>query len=268
MPAPSGLTRKIHDRLSAIVAQGPDAAGLEKALRLLAMWRATVLENTHRTRDGLVVAAGPFAGMTMPVAATEGAGLPRRLGCYEASLSPAIEALIARAPALVLDIGCAEGYYAVGLARRLPGTRVCAHDTNPAAREACAALAAANAVSARVSVGGEVTAADLAICGQMRTAIICDIEGAEDGLLDPARAPALAGADILVECHDCWHPGLSDRLAARFDASHRVSRLDRSVDPAALPGWAAELSDLDRLLMLWEWRQGPTPWLWMEARRS
>jgi hypothetical protein len=27
-----------------------------------------------------------------------------------------------------------------------------------------------------------------------------------------------------------------------------------------------ELSDLDRLLALWEWRSGPTPWLWMEAQ--
>ena len=33
---------------------------------------------------------------------------------------------------------------------------------------------------------------------------------------------------------------------------------------AALPAWMEELPDLDRLIALWEWRSGPTPWLWMQ----
>ena len=52
---------------------------------------------------------------------------------------------------------------------------------------------------------------------------------------------------------------------ARFAATHRITQIDRKLDDAALPDWMEELSDLDRLLALWEWRGGPTPWLWLEA---
>jgi len=33
-----------------------------------------------------------------------------------------------------------------------------------------------------------------------------------------------------------------------------------------LPGAVLQVvCDLDRLIALWEWRTGPTPWLWMQA---
>ena len=43
-----------------------------------------------------------------------------------------------------------------------------------------------------------------------------------------------------------------------------VPPLPGQTSDSALPDWMAEMSDLDRLLALWEWRTGPTPWLWME----
>jgi isocitrate dehydrogenase len=56
----------------------------------------------------------------------------------------------------------------------------------------------------------------LGVIGTGPALILCDIEGAEDSLLDPVAAPALAHADILVEAHDGMRPGLSARLAERF----------------------------------------------------
>lgn len=32
------------------------------------------------------------------------------------------------------------------------------------------------------------------------------------------------------------------------------------------PDRTEALGDLDRLLMLWDWRSGPTPWLWLESK--
>ena len=115
-------------------------------------------------------------------------------------------------------------------------------------------------------IGAEVTPADLALCQVARTFLPCDIEGAEGALLDPAKAPALTEADILVEVHDALHPGLLATLTARFAPTHRVTRIERSLRPDLLPDWAEGLSDLDRLLLLWDWRATPTPWLWMERR--
>ncbi len=52
----------------------------------------------------------------------------------------------------VLNIGCPEGYYAVGMARHMPATRVLAFDLNPVAQQTCVVLAAKNDVAKRVQV--------------------------------------------------------------------------------------------------------------------
>jgi hypothetical protein len=250
--------------LQALVAGKPDTAKLALALRLLAKWRSRLIENTLRHRDGTTVLSGPFKGMAYDIAAAEGAYVARLLGSYERSLAPVIEDIIAAGYPLVIDIGCAEGYYAVGLARRMPQTLVLARDDNPQAKELCAALALANGVGDRVQVGGRFRHADFAICNNQPTVVICDIEGAEAALLDPTRAPGLLVADILVEVHETTHPGLLDELTDRFTRTHVVTRIDRKLDDSALPDWMESLSDMDRLLALWEWRAGPTPWLWMQ----
>jgi hypothetical protein len=225
-----------------------------------------VLANTLAVLGQGVIATGPFAGMRYPMQASEGGRAPRLLGTYEASLHPVIETVIARAYAQVLDIGCAEGYYAVGLARRMPETVVHARDRESRARKLCAELARANGVEAQLRIGPEVTHADLACCSDAPTFILCDIEGGEATLLDPVLAPGLADADMLVEVHEGMRPGLLSALSDRFKPTHRITRIDRSLRADLLPAWAERLSDLDRLLLLWEWRATPTPWLWMERR--
>jgi hypothetical protein len=263
---PTDLTRAVDAGLARLAAAPPGPDRLAAQLRHLAKWRSVVIANTLIAKGGTRVTHGPFAGMDYPVAASEGARAPRLLGIYEASLHPIFETVIARAPAQVLDIGCAEGYYAVGLARRLPDSLIHARDTDPKAQALCTSLAQTNGVADRLRIGGEVRHADFAFCEAAPTFILCDIEGAEGDLLDPTLAPALTRADILVEVHEGMRPGLLATLTQRFAPSHRVTRIDRTLRPDLLPDWAETLSDLDRLLMLWEWRASPTPWLWMEAR--
>jgi hypothetical protein len=263
--APKSLTETTHSALSEILAEPPSADGLNRALRLLAKWRGQLVANTIQHRDGPLVQGGPFAGMSYATRTTEGARAARILGGYEASLAPVIEEIVAGPYRTVVDIGAAEGYYAVGLARRMSGVRILARDASEGARAACRSLAIENGVLDRIDIGGLFAAADFAAL-EGPVVVICDIEGAEGALLDPALAPALRGADILVECHDASHPGTSDLLAARFAASHEVIRIGRRLAPEVLPAWMESFNDLDRLLALWEWRAGPTPWLWMRAR--
>lgn len=264
-PPASGLTQAVTRDLKAMLDGPPDAARLNNALRLLAKWRAQVLENTFAAHEGRVVHSGPFAGMNYDVKATEGAGMARLLGCYEASLAPIFEQIITRAYPVIMDIGCAEGYYAVGLARRMTQAQIHAHDTNPKAQETCRTLAQMNGVADRVQVGGTIGHSDFDRCEAQKTLVLCDIEGAEAQLLDPVAAPGLVQADILVEVHDCFDVGLSDRITKRFATTHRIERIGRQTDTSALPDWMENLSDLDRVLAVWEWRMGPTPWLWMQA---
>lgn len=259
----SPLTRTTTDALHKILEAPADPARLGQALRLLAKWRSEVVANTLLHRCGSKVLSGPFAGMEYPVRASEGARAARLVGSYEAALAPVIEEIVAGGYDLVIDVGCAEGYYAVGLARRMPQARVLAQDADPRAQALCRALAEANGVAERVTVGGRLDHGGFDLCRDQRSVVICDIEGAEVDLLDPERAKGLVAADILVECHDGMQAGVADLLAARFAASHRVRRIGRRLSDAGLPDFAESWSDLDRLLALWEWRSGPTPWLWM-----
>jgi hypothetical protein len=240
---------------------------LANLFRLLAKWRQAHHDAMLWRMCGGKVMAGPFAGMLFTDRSTHGCHAPKLLGCYEAELHPVVEAIVATPYQVIVNIGCAEGYYAVGLARRMPQVRVIARDTDPAGQAAIHKVIAANALGERITVGGLFEAADFASIGTGRTLVICDIEGGEDELLDPQQAPALAGFDLLVEAHDVVKPGLAQRLADRFAATHDVERIEPEPLSRSLPPAFATLGDLEQMMLVWEWRTGPTPWLWMKARR-
>jgi hypothetical protein len=264
--APSPLTLAVTETLRRIAAAPADPARLAEALRHLAKWRSELIANTLEERSGTEVLSGPFRGMKYPVRASEGSRTARLIGAYEASLAPVIEEIATKRYKLVVDVGSAEGYYAIGLALRLPLARVMARDENPKAQALCRSLAEINGVADRVEIGGRMDHAGFDICKGKKSLVVCDIEGAEAELLDPTLAPGLLKADILVEAHDCMRPGISALIAGRFRATHEVRLIGRALDSSGLPEWMEALSDLDRLIALWEWRSGPTPWLWMQRR--
>jgi hypothetical protein len=245
-----------------------EAAQLNNALRLLSKWRSVLIQNTLIKHQGTVVMQGPLSGMAFLSESAEGCHIAKLLGCYEQPLQPFIEQAIASAYPTILNIGCAEGYYAVGMARRMPATHVLAHDLNPKARQVCAQLAGKNQVSARVSVGGLFTPENFAAYASTPTLVMCDIEGAERELLNPLEAPALKGMDIIVESHECLISGVTQLLIDRFQKTHLITLVQddgqRRLD--CPPQWFMSLAHLDQLLATWEWRSGPTPWLVMKAK--
>ena len=210
---------------------------------------------------GTLVRRGPFTGMHFFERIPGSTSLvPVLLGIYEQELQPAIEQEIARGPGLVVDIGSAEGYYAVGLARRLPGSRVVAFDTDAAARYMCRRLARLNGVSSRVEVCGECDTGYLSTLVP-DTLVVSDCEGAEQDLLDPDRAPALKGVTMIVEVHDSVGSDISDALKARFASSHDIEEIQAGArDPSAYPELDSySASDAARAVS--EARPGHMAWL-------
>lgn len=203
------------------------------------------------------VLSGPFAGMRL-LDATTGSHIPKRLGCYELELQPLVEEWADYSR--IIDVGCGEGWYVVGLARRLPAATVYGFDISAEARRACVAAAATNSVA--VEVGCEATPErlnDLIVPG---TLLIVDIEGAEVDLIDPARTPALAHADVLIELHDFMRPGATEAMLARFaDRPHRlISQIPRrSADYPRLAALSAE----DQHRATDESRPAGQQWLWI-----
>jgi hypothetical protein len=252
-------------------AQGHAAeqAQLNNALRLLSKWRSVLIQNTLLQQSGTVVMQGPLQGLDFLSQSAEGCHIAKLLGCYEQPLQPFIETAIQRHYSTVLNIGCAEGYYAVGMALRMPNTLVIAHDLNPKAQQVCAELATKNKVSDRVSISGLFKPTDFAAYAGQDVLLMCDIEGAERELLDPALAPALKGMDIIVESHECLIPGITKLLIDRFKDSHQITLVqdDGQRQLVKPPQWFLNLAHLDQLLATWEWRSGPTPWLVMKPKQ-
>jgi precorrin-6B methylase 2 len=245
---------------------GADVDSLNDLLRMLGRWRARVLANTHIHHYGPVITGGPFAGMKYLDTAAEGALIPRLLGAYESELHPHLAALGARGLDCVIDVGCAEGYYAVGLARAMPGVTVHAYDTDAAARAKCAELAALNGVAERVIIGGEFAPDGFEAFAGRRALVMVDTEGAEVDILQPALSPALGGMSIIVETHDLYRPGALATMLERFGPTHDIVRVDQAPKVFDMPPWLAELPHLDQLLAVWEWRARPTPWLVMTPK--
>lgn len=248
-----------------------EVAVLNNALRLLSKWRSVLIQNTLLQQNGTVVMQGPLKGLDFLAQSAEGCHIAKLLGCYEQPLQPHIEQAIGAGYARILNIGCAEGYYAVGMARRMPTTSVLAHDLNPVAQKVCGELAQRNGVADRVQVGGLFTPADFASQAPRsgeRVLVLCDIEGAEAELLNPQAAPALSGMDLIVESHECLRAGITAALVQRFSATHHITVVqdDGQRQLQSPPAWFCNLAHLDQLLATWEWRSGPTPWLVMTAR--
>lgn len=264
------LHEQIRQRLQSALAQPVDnsVAQLDDALRLLSKWRSVLIQNTLLQQQGTVVMEGPLAGLDFLPQSAEGCHIAKLLGCYEQPLQPFIEQAIQANYPTLLNIGCAEGYYAVGMARRMPNTQVLAFDLNPNAQHTCRALAEKNGVADRVRIGARFTPEDFARYAGQTVLLLCDIEGAERDLLNPEQSPALKTMDIIVESHECLIPGLTQEIIRRFQTSHTITVVQdngqRQLQNA--PAWLNHLAHLDQLLATWEWRSGPTPWLVMNAQ--
>ena len=184
-------------------------------------------------RFGDRIAAGPFEGMHYPDRSAGSDYLPKRVGSYESELAPTLAALPQRGYRQVIDVGCAEGYYAVGLARLLPEAVVLAFDTDDHARKLCAETAALNDLGGRVTIDGLCDTTRLNSIDLTRTLIVCDCEGYEQDLLDPALVPGLAGCDVIVELHESFRPGVTALLSGRFGGTHAMELVNvRPRDPA------------------------------------
>jgi hypothetical protein len=211
-----------------------------------------------------VIHAGPFKGMKFGGDVADGCLIPKLLGCYERELHLALDDAISRKPDVIVNIGCAEGYYAIGLARLLPNAQIYAYDINDRARERCATAARINDVEERVIIGNLFSHQDFAAFQGKRVLVVCDIEGGEYALLDPALAPALNGFDLIVETHPLGQKPTLD-FARRFLKTHEIQIIQPVPgDPGAHPILGG-LSHTDGLLALFE-RLEPTPWVYLRAR--
>jgi hypothetical protein len=265
-----------HDGLARV-----GAATLGKAVDYADLCRAGNGHPVARVRAAIAahmpdlkVRHGPFSGMQYPAVASVGSQLfPKLLGSYERELAPTIERMCRTPYDDIIDVGCAEGYYAVGLARRIPGARVRAYDTDARGRELCERMAEANDVASRVTVGGWCSPETLAaLPSGSRVLIVCDCEGYEAELFPEHLIPRLSRAELLIETHDFIDPTISLRLRERFAPTHDIEVIPSIDDVKKAQTYEyAELAPYDiatRRQLIGEYRPAIMEWLHLRPRLS
>ena len=198
-----------------------------------ALPRTTLNYNTalQKISPDMTVRNGIFKGLKYPASKSVGSSLiPKLLGCYERELQHLLERLAERDYSEIVDIGCAEGYYAVGLSRMFPRAKIFAFDTNPDGLQLCRLMAQANGVESRLATGDFCDAAALMNLPLTRRAlVVSDCEGYEKHLFTPETVRHLAKHDVLIEVHDLLDINISGRLRSVFADTHALEIIE-SVD--------------------------------------
>ena len=258
--AQSLLPAPIFTKIASVRSRNYQSAMLER-LGLFSIARKLV------ERFGTRVLHGPFEGMEYPrESLLNRHGAVKLLGCYEAELHPFLQEIIEKLANYqgFVDIGCAEGYYAVGLARATE-KRVIAFDTEPREIAFCEEMARLNGVSNLLETRNWCDATFLRSLKGQRWFILSDCEGFELELFDAETILALEKCDLIIELHTGAAPNIAEIIEARFAASHHCE-LVRAQKRAADFEELNILDESERAKAVDEFRVNGMTWALLRAK--
>ena len=215
---------------------------------------------------------GPFKGMKFNVPDFNTAML---LGSWEKELWPCIESIREINPTGFICMGAAEGYYAVGLALEYDKVPMIAFEEQEKYKVFLRDLSQENELD-NITIKGRCGPADVesSVLASGRTpVIICDVEGAEIELLDPAHSQSLKLAYILVEIHEMYVDNCEKTLIDRFSATHEATIIPgnhRTVDdwPEGFSIINLIASRKTRNNLMYEGRPYLMNWVWFSPLSS
>lgn len=219
-------------------------------------------------RTNRVVQDGPFKGMRYIGRAYGSVYFPKLLGIYEREIYPYLDRVIPHGHDVMVDIGVAEGYFAVGLAFK-QSAPVVGFESDPDAARAANDLARLNGVSDRVEIKGLCTPSILQSTLQPAASpfLMCDVDGYETELLSATRVPALTKTTMLVEIHEFARPGVTAELFRRFGATHVMEVVWQTPRTAEdypyRDGWVGWVPERFLHTQVEELRPHEQSWLWL-----
>ncbi len=253
------------------VFKGIEKVAFYKAEVLKDMQKRAIARVTATVFRELTVLSGPFEGLKYPGFHSHGSALfPKLAGSYECELHAIFQEVIKTGKITqVIDIGCAEGYYAVGLALRLPRATVYGYDLNKEALALCHEMALANGVQDRVVLKGAFVPSTFSEFDfHVPTFIITDCEGFELELYTEESVRLLSNVTLLIELHDFVDRAITATLTKLFAPSHHIQLIQgTSRNPRLFP----EIRSLNRFeqeFVLDERRPEKMNWLFVQPRHG
>jgi len=174
---------------------------------------------------GNKVFSGPFKGMKL----LSSKNIPTKylLGTYESELTSTIEELCTKSFDVIVDVGAAFGYYAIGFALRNPQSRIVAFEAKRIYHPLIRQAAQINNIEDRVDIQGlcEISSLSSSIFNSKRCLVLMDCEGGENILLDPFKIPGLKECYILVELHRITGVEITEIISKRFEDTHKITKI-------------------------------------------
>lgn len=236
-----------------------------KLNEMLDQRRAVLLDYVYKKTEG-VVQHGIFKGMKILKKHIWGDGDlgGKLLGIYEDELYPIIEKEVSNNHDVVVNYGCAEGYYGIGIAIKLPNTRVVMFDLNKDTLDIAKENAQLNGVTnvEFSSQCNDLEYLESILRDYKNPLIIMDCEGYEDLMLDPVSVPSLSRSTVIVEMHDCLYPNLTDRLVHKFNDIHDLEGITQGTKNLHIEP-ILEFSDTDKFIIANENRPRTMHWVYM-----
>ena len=192
--------------------------------------------------------------------------ITQTLGTYEEHILQKMIHFSKKGSSLLIDIGAADGYFAVGMAYANFYEKVCAFEIEQEGRDRILENAVANKCDHKIKVYGEANVASVlkVIEGVDKATVLIDIEGAEYGLLSHEMISILKNHYVICELHpwmviegDIFQNQLLDRASEQFD----IEMIKRdSYHPNDFSEFY-NLSDEERLVAVGEGRDKNMQWM-------
>ena len=198
--------------------------------------RNRILKIAREVFPQKIVSDGPFKGLKYPEYISCGSAIySKLLGTYEAELHDFIYSILRQDLEILVDIGCAEGYYAVGFAILKKNISVYAFDISEFAQNLCRQMAIYNGVVNRIKISG-ITDKEylLNLPKDKKGLIIIDCEGAEEHLIDQEVLNRLSNWNFIIELHEFIVRGIEKKIIDMISRTHQIEVID-SIDDYRRP---------------------------------
>ncbi len=224
---------------------------------------------------GLVIAYGSFKGMKLSddVWWSKNDRITQMLGIYEEHVLERLKVFSTQGASRFVDIGAADGYFAIGMAYSKIYSKVVAFEIASFGQNKIRENSTINHCENVVSVFGEADYSSLKnlLSEDMKTSILVDIEGAEYQLLDEKMLSLLSSCYLICELH----PWLVDdgyqlqrKLIERARKKFNVELIKRENYSPNIFSELDDLSDEERLIAVGEGRGKNMQWLVLTPLQS